>query len=237
MGIEHKPATLLNELMKVVVFDLDRTLGYFHCLCNIPTPPQPLSTLYALARDLANYPNCTILRPSIIDILRYVYAARILKDISHIILYSNNPNSNLVQVAITMIELQLGCQEGPLFDYVIDANNTSRQAYDTYKISPNDSGKTFETLQHFIPGLQPANIIFIDDHPKHPIKSHIPNGLHYIIPNPYSYILTSADIQIITSILHKYGYTLYIRTKTPPEKVYLDDITSLFTSIINAISR
>jgi len=236
MGIEHKPATLLNKLMKVVVFDLDRTLGYFHCLVNIPKVPQPANKLYQLARDLSNIPECPILRPGIIEILRYVYAARIMKDISHIILYSNNPNSNLVHVAITMMELQLGYDDGPMFDHIIDANTVARQTYDTYKVSPNDSGKTLETLIHYIPSLRAADVIFIDDCSTHPIQSHKPNGLQYITPTPYSYNMNAYQKDTISSVLCQYGYTIYIRTKNPPEVSYIDDHMSLFSHIINAIS-
>ncbi len=221
--------------MKVVVFDLDRTLGYFHCLVNIPKAPQPANKLYHLASELANIPECPILRPGIIGVLRYVYAARIMKQVSHIILYSNNPNTNLVSIAVMLIELELGLTtEGPLFDFVLDANTEIRKQHDTFKVSPNDAGKTMNTIRVLIPAISPMNVIFIDDHPNHPIKDSISDGLSYIIPTPYSFVMTPDLTNSIKEILQKYGYDIYIRA---PESSYTTDHALLFDEIIRQINK
>lgn len=161
---------------KIIVFDLDHTIGYFgqfiHILNNIEIDKINDSYIYLL--DL--FTEC--FRPNIFQLFEYLILKRKEKRIQSIILYTNNNNDIFIHKIIEYIDYKLS---QPLFDIIITPLHPKRKK--KYK----DYRELIECSEY----NEHTHICFIDN------KKHIGmvcDKISYIQCEPYIHIIQSKEV-------------------------------------------
>ena len=105
---------------KIIVFDLDNTIGFFeqfiYILNCLSTPDLSYNYLFDL------FPEC--FRPNIFEIFTYLLQQKKNDKIKSVLLYSNNNNEYFVKKVIEYIHYKLN---EPLFDCVITKDHPYRK--------------------------------------------------------------------------------------------------------------
>jgi uncharacterized protein (DUF486 family) len=191
--------------MKIVVFDLDETLGYFvefgifwDSLSNYLLQ----NNNYKLTQDDFNkildlYPEC--LRPNIIHILTYLKNKKIQKCCHKMMIYTNNQGpEKWANQLINYFENKMGIK---LFDQIIAAFKVNGQRVEICRSSHNKSHTDLIKCTKL-----PLNteICFLDDiiHPEMYNKN-----VYYINIKPYSYDL-GLNEYLLRFTKNKIGYQL-----------------------------
>ena len=108
-----------KKVVKLIVFDMDETIGAFTALSRDLTAVQPYLQNYALMKHMIDT-NPTYIRPHMLDILKQVYTAKMFHALT-VVLYTSNPNTEWVMMILHYINSVLHATN-PLFDYVLDAS-------------------------------------------------------------------------------------------------------------------
>jgi hypothetical protein len=175
---------------KVIVFDLDETLGSFGDLYILWQILQPFilsfSDPYIIFKELINiYPE--FLRPGIIPILEYIYNKKQIGICSNIFLYTNNQcSSDWIGYIIKFFEESMP----NLFDKVIYAFKIGGKRFEPLRTTNN---KTYNDI--IICALLPKNseLCFVDNsyHSK-----MINENVYYIQPYSYHHSLSGKEVMI-----------------------------------------
>jgi len=173
--------------MKIIVFDLDETIGYFteygifwNCLSNyLITKDKPNLTQYDFdnALDLFN----EFLRPNMINILNYLKKMRLSKCFQKMYIYTNNQAPlEWANHIVTYFEDKIKYK---LFDQIVSAFKVNGKIVEIGRTSQNKSYKDFIKCTRI-----PINseICFLDDS-FYPDMVH--NNIYYINVIPYLYDL------------------------------------------------
>lgn len=176
--------------MKIVVFDLDETLGYFtqygvfwdslkECL-----PSRRLTqTEFDAVLDL--YPE--FLRPNIVNILSYLKLKKRANICHKIMLYTNNTGAReWARQIVTYFEKKVHSLK--LFDQIIGAFRVNGRRVEMCRTTYN---KTFSDLVRCTKIPADAEICFVDDL-FHPAMAN--DHIYYINIKPYQYSLPFAEM-------------------------------------------
>lgn len=211
--------------MKIVVFDLDETLGSFvelgifwDCLNRylIKDPKKEL-----LKDDFSNvldlYPE--FLRPGIIDILNYLKNKKISNCCKKLMIYTNNQGpESWAKNLINYFEQKLN---HPLFDQIIAAFKINGKRVEICRSSHD---KSYNDLIKCTKLPKTAEFCFIDDvyHP----KMHNKN-IYYINLKPYTYDLPFEQMidrfmhsELGKKYLNKEDHTIFLNYMNKELKLY-----------------
>ena len=175
--------------LKIVVFDLDETLGYFSEFGMIwdaitkKTPNQNISqALFDEILDL--FPE--FLRPNILNILNYLKQQKIRSNCNKLILYTNNQGpTEWARYIIKYFENKL---EYKLFDQIIAAYKINGKQVEMCRTTHS---KTHDDLLKCTKLSQNTEICFLDDL-YHPGMDN--DNIYYINLKPYKYDLNFTEI-------------------------------------------
>ena len=216
--------------MKIVVFDLDETLGYFaqlgmfwDCLVNyLKNTNNYKLTQTDFNQVLGLYPE--FLRPYIINILTYLKTRKLSKCCQQMMIYTNNqgPKEWAANI-VSYFETKIGYK---LFDQIVAAFKINGKQIEMCRTSHDKSHGDFIKCTK-IP--EDAEICFIDDI-YHPGMKH--ENVYYINLKPYEHDLEfeemitrflssslSNDIienkddfkTVVISELNKYNYSVVVK--------------------------
>jgi hypothetical protein len=177
----------MPESSKIVVFDLDETLGYFTQLCiiwesfkyyiednNIPLDQDTFNKLLDLFPEY--------IRPNIENILDYLKEKKILKKCKNVMIYTNNQRQKeWVFLLKKYFESKL---KYDLFDQIICAFKINGKHVELCRTTHNKTHKDFIKCSK-IP--QNTQICFIDDTYYPEMHSE---EVYYIKIKPYTYCLS-----------------------------------------------
>ena len=177
-----------NKPLKIVVFDLDETLGYFtelsifgDALSNFFNNKLSDDQYYEL---LDTFPE--FFRPDIFKILGFIHNKRCKKACHKIFIYTNNQGpKSWTQMISAYFEKKLGF---PVFDHIIAAYKINGKQIEAKRTSHEKSVKDLISCTDI-----PANseICFIDDL-YHPLMDK--ENVFYINIKPYRYSLTFEEM-------------------------------------------
>ena len=161
---------------KIIVFDLDNTIGFFEQFIYILNCISPPDISYNYLFDL--FPEC--FRPNIFEIFTYLLQQKKNCKIKGVLLYSNNNNDFFVKKVIEYIHYKLN---DALFDCVI----TKEHPYRKIKV------KHYDDLIDCSNGIITffSKICFIDD------KQHlsmITEQVFYIRCENYTFYVSSKEV-------------------------------------------
>ena len=108
-----------KKVVKLIVFDMDETIGAFTALSRDLIAIQPHLQNYALIKHLIDT-NPDYIRPHMLEILKQVYTAKMFHAFT-VVLYTSNPNSDWVLMMLHYINNKIHATQ-PLFDHVLDAS-------------------------------------------------------------------------------------------------------------------
>ena len=177
--------------MKIVIFDLDETLGYFtefgifwDCLNKYLYKNNNINTSNLLNQNFFNsilnlYPE--FIRPNIINILKYLVHEKKTLTCEKVMIYTNNQGpKEWVNYIIKYFENEINYS---LFDQIISA---FKQNGKVLEICRTTSSKTHKDLIKCTKIPKNTEICFIDDsfYPK-----MTNDNIYYIIIKPYYYDL------------------------------------------------
>lgn len=111
---------MIKKEMKVVVLDMDETLGAFAAFARYVAHIKPYVVTSTLFGHLLDQ-NQAYLRPGILELLRFLGANRRLGR-CRVVLYTNNQSPLWVK----LVKHYLETKSGPLFDQVIDGVDKRR---------------------------------------------------------------------------------------------------------------
>lgn len=175
---------------RVMVFDLDETLGSFielNLLNNIIEQIGKNNCNISFDELLDIYPE--FLRNNIIHILKYIYRQKTKKKLDKLYLYTNNQSrGKFVDNIISYFTNKVAKKKDKLFDQIIYAFKINNQIVQIGRTSHN------KTYQDFIQcTLLPKNthVCFIDDFDFDEMKKE---QIYYIQPKPYRHGLSSNEI-------------------------------------------
>ena len=178
--------------MKIVIFDLDETLGYFtqfgifwDCLNKYLNNNNNLLNQNVFNKILNLYPE--FIRPNILNILKYLLHQKKTLICEKVMVYTNNQGpKEWVNNIIKYFENEINY---PLFDQIISA---FKQNGKIIEICRTTSSKTHKDLIKCTKIPKNTEICFIDDN-FYPEMTN--DNIYYIIIKPYYY-----DLQIETMI-------------------------------------
>jgi hypothetical protein len=179
-----------------IVFDMDETLGFFAQISRLWLTLQELNNNTLRSSDFFElcelFPR--ILRPNIIQILKYVFTFK-NDNLSKIILYTNNTGPKWwTYLVVEYIEHKIGHR---IFDVVIPgfkAHNSCRKS----------ALKTYEDLVRCSNISEKQKICFIDDQPHRKLAEH--KQVTHIFVNAYNYFYTNSEIFQKLEKLHYYKH-------------------------------
>lgn len=181
--------------MKIVVFDLDETLGYFvqlgifwDCLNRYFSKTSETHETEFLKEDFNEIINLypEFLRPGIIDILNYLKHKKLSKCCNKLMIYTNNQGPETwAKHLIKYFEEKIKYK---LFDQIIAAFKTNGKHVEICRTSHD---KSYHDLIKCTKLPKNAEICFIDDiyHPKMNNKN-----IYYINLKPYVHNLKLEDM-------------------------------------------
>jgi len=202
--------------MKIVVFDLDETLGYFTQFGilwdslnnyfqskNINLSQDDFNNLLDL------YPE--VLRPNIITILKYLKSQKNNKCCSKIMIYTNNNGSpSWANHIISYFERKIG---GKLIDQVISAFKISNKRVELCRTTHD---KTYNDLLRCSKVTLSTEICFIDDKF---FPEMINDNIYYINIKPYYYDLSFEEL--LTRIREKKILKRFLKEKNDDFEIKL----------------
>tara|TARA_B100001063_G_scaffold247259_1_gene291845 strand:+ start:9416 stop:10168 length:753 start_codon:yes stop_codon:yes gene_type:complete len=209
---------------KIIVFDMDETLGYFsefgifydalerYIKKNIT--PQQFFKLFDIYSNI-------LLRPNIIEILRYTVNMKKSKIINKILIYTNNQGGNFwVNIMINYIQNKVGM--GKIFDQIIKAYKINNKQIELCRTTHS---KTYNDLVVNCCKL-PKNtkVCFIDDQ-RHPYMQNNSN-VYYIKIKPYVHSLQ--PFEFANKLLSSKSSLSSLITK---ENHFIEYINNYFNSI------
>jgi len=178
--------------MKIVVFDLDETLGYFtefgmflDCIANYLKKTNESNLLQEDFNSLLDlYPE--FLRPNIINILKYLKTKKESGECDKIMIYTNNnmPREWCEQI-IEYFETKISSK---LFDQIIAAFKINGKQVEKNRTTYN---KTHDDLIRCTKLPKNTEICFLDDilHP-----GMVNENIYYINIKPYYYSLSFEEM-------------------------------------------
>jgi hypothetical protein len=180
----------MPERNKIVVFDLDETLGYFTQLCiiwesieqyihenNVDTRKMGQDDFNKLLELFPEY-----VRPNIETILDYLKQKKMTKKCKNVMIYTNNQRQkNWVFLIKKYFETKLKYN---LFDQIISAFKINGRQVELCRTTHNKTHKDFIKCSK-IP--QHTQICFIDD--TYYPEMHKDDDVYYIKIKPYTYSL------------------------------------------------
>jgi hypothetical protein len=225
--------------MKIVVFDLDETLGYFVELGIFWDSLSKITGVHEFTQEEFNdildlYPE--FIRPNIENILKYLKKKKQLKKCHKIMIYTNNQGpSKWVDYILSYFETKI---KSRLFDQTIRAFKINGKQVEMNRTTHD---KTYADLVRCTQIPANAQICFLDDI-YHPEMVH--DNVYYINLKPYIHDLPFDDLvtrfvnskigQMITdtfdqtdvanrllSELEKFSYTYVEKTQ---EETEIDEI-------------
>jgi hypothetical protein len=193
--------TTTIKKQKVIVFDLDETLGDFLDLVLLWSVETVIKTQEQFNTLLDLFPE--FLRFGIVTILEYLYNKKKIGHCKHIYLYTNNRFSPEIPKYISnYFDYKLGIISTPLFDSIIGRFKLGNRIIEPRRTTNEKTHSDFIKCT-----LLPKNtdICFVDDvyHAKMNYKK-----IYYIQPAPYYHNLTKNTI-----IERAFAYSPLIFTK------------------------
>jgi len=183
---------------RIVVFDLDETLGYFtqlHTIFENQSQPDK-QTLFNHLLDM--FPEYK--RPLIETVLAYLKEKKQKNECKRVMIYTNNQRDKpWVYMIKTYFEHKIGF---PLFDHIICAFKINGQQIEPERTSHSKSYKDFIKCAK-IP--ENAQICFIDDTYFHEMHN---SDVYYIKVKPYVFNLDPETICERLSLSSLYGQLL-----------------------------
>lgn len=178
-----------RNIKKVIVFDLDETLGSFAEMNILWTTIQfimndknPISQ-----HDLLDlFPE--FFRPNIFSILKYVYRKKIAGDCNKLYIYTNNQSQTYTVNVISEYFTKHISGNNPLFDQIIYAFKINNQIVQVGRTTHN---KTHTDLINCTLLPKKTAICFLDDVEYDEMKKQ---RIYYIKPKPYHHLLSTHDI-------------------------------------------
>lgn len=226
---------MTEKVYKIVVFDLDETLGYFQELSFfIDAVENNLNikvTKEEFYRLLDNYPE--FLRPNILNMLELIKRKKQKNSKIKVMIYTNNQNPKSWAVNIKdYFNYKLNYQ---LFEKVIAAFKVNGERIELMRTTHN---KTYDDFIRCTKLPKNTNICFIDDQ-YHP--DMINNNVYYIRVKPYTYTLSfdemaerfyninqlkidkTSFVDSITTFMKKINLPIYDKSK---DELNIDKIVS-----------
>jgi hypothetical protein len=157
---------------KIIVFDLDQTLGFFDQIVYIIN--QTRLERYAPLFEL--FPE--IFRPQLFELLHSLALLKKNKRLKAIVLYTNNRNEDFVQQVIQYIHVKLGCS---LFEPIITYHSAERTTKE----------KNYHDLFDCIKDGSTHLFCFVDDK-YHEQMKHV--NIYYIHSEAYQYVLDEKEV-------------------------------------------
>ena len=183
---------------KIIVFDLDETLGSFGDLYILWSGIKHLFEDFDRFDDLADmFPEC--IRFGVLTILEYLYKKKQKKQCQKIYIYTNNQCSGdwvkkITQYLCSKVRRSYQTHEGianlptePLFDKLICAFRINNKSVEVLRSSHK---KSMNDLINCTLLSKEADICFIDDVEHQEMKN---SRVYYICPRPYFHTLTAED--------------------------------------------
>ena len=178
---------------KVVVFDLDETLGSFADLYILWRGIKKAVPTFVEFGDLCDaFPE--FLRYGILTILEYLYDKKLKKECHKIFIYTNNQcSSEWVNLISQYLETKVKSSRSKpskhvLFDKAICAFKINNKPIETCRTTHN---KTRDDFIRCTFTSENADICFVDDVEYPAMKS---TKVYYICPRPYIHMLTTNTI-------------------------------------------
>ena len=179
---------------KVIVFDLDETLGSFGDLYLMWTGVKHLHPDFNQFHKLMElYPE--FLRYGILTILEFLYEKKATNECSQIFIYTNNRCSKeWVQQICKYFESQVhktlpkGHLPKCLFNKLICAFKINNRLVEKSRTTHR---KTYSDFMRCAMLPKDTQICFIDDYEHHDMKN---SRVYYICPKPYYHTLTGSEI-------------------------------------------
>ena len=192
---------------RIVVFDMDGTLGYFAQL-SILFKSIEIFLNNKLSQSNFNsimdlYKEC--LRPDICGIFKYLITQREEGKIDRICIYTNNKGPKSWTIRIKKY-LETICP-GLLFDNVICAFNINGEIVEQLRTT---NSKTYNDLVKCTKMPNDTQVCFIDDI-KHKYMEH--DNVYYIHVKPYVYSLSLNELfgRFLDSSILKYNRGMYVK--------------------------
>lgn len=181
----YRPQSLVQSHNKVVVFDLDETLGSFVDLDTLWNARFMEYTQSNFNRLLDLYPE--FLRTGILDIVEFLYYKKEAGACYRLYIYTNNQRDRKwTHMIIRYIEYKLDTPG--LFDQVIGAFKINNVVMEPRRTS---NEKSYSDLIKCSLLPSSSEICFIDD--KY-FRRMAKDRVYYIQPKPYHHSLTTRDI-------------------------------------------
>ena len=178
---------------KVVVFDLDETLGSFGDLFLLWTGIHHIYPEFDLFRKVVDiYPE--FLRPGILVILQFLYLKKKTRECEKIFIYTNNQcPPTWISLLMDYFQYKINpiisdLQENPLFDKVIGAFKIANIAFE---ISRTTHKKTYSDLINCTMLPKNTEYCYIDDTQYIKMKH---DKVYYIKPKAYYHPLSVQEI-------------------------------------------
>jgi hypothetical protein len=173
---------------KIVVFDLDETLGYF---TELSIFWNALENYYGV--NLFNEQFYEVLdifseflRPNIIDILKFLKKKKINKECDQVMIYTNNQGSkSWVYMLSNYFNDKIGYK---LFDKIIAAFKVNGKIVEINRTSHN---KSVEDLVRCTKIQNDTEICFIDDQYHHLMNN---DNVYYINLKPYVFTISFSEM-------------------------------------------
>lgn len=173
--------------MNCLVFDMDETLGFFSQISRLWFPLQELNNGGLSDFDFFSmcdlFPN--ILRPKIVEVLKYSKTLRMLGTIDKIILYTNNTGPEWwPSLIVKYIEHKAGEK---LFDVIIPGYDKKNK-----KSCRRDELKTYADIVRCSKIPPTSRICFFDDQPHRKMENN--KKVTTIFVNSYNFFYTTSEI-------------------------------------------
>jgi hypothetical protein len=191
-----KPPEIVHYKLpeKVIVFDMDETLGCFADLYILWMGVKNLHPKFKqFDKMLDLYPE--FLRPGIITILEYIYEKKLTKECSKVFIYTNNRCSKeWVQLITKYFQRKIhalkpkGDIHKTLFNKLICAFKINNQLVEACRTT---NRKTYTDLVRCAMLSPDTEICFVDDVDHEEMKH---SRVYYICPRPYYHNLTGHEI-------------------------------------------
>lgn len=230
MALPSSPSmsAFLNKLhisgnkSKIVVLDVDETLGYFVELgifCDALTRiawNNNHNAQYAYFNQLMDiFPE--FLRPNILELLQFLKMKKNAKECAGVLVYTNNCGPRIWVEHITKyIESQLGA---PLFDQIVAAFKVNGEIIE---VGRTTSDKTYEDLLRCTKLPSNVEVCFLDDQ-MHSKMEHA--QVYYINVKPYVHQLS------VETLIDRFMNTPALRSTTAM------NVTEFRTHVMNFMQR
>lgn len=214
-----------NPPKRIVVLDVDETIGYFVELgifCDALTQTawnNDATAQYTHFNALMDaFPE--FLRPNIIDILRFLKRKKDADECCGVMIYTNNTGPRVwVEHIIGYMESKLGA---PLFDQIVAAFKVNGKIIEMGRTTHN---KTYDDLLRCTKLPSNVEVCFLDDQ----MHSHMEHGqVYYINVKPYVHELS------VQTLMDRFLQTPALRSTTGVNSADLRHRASVFMQRFSA---